>query len=81
MRYYRYIEPRDPVNDDFSPEIITLSEQDVLDSYWNYWYTNMCNKYGKETVNRDYTKNHCLQDWCVVHWAWQVEDHQGERDE
>lgn len=77
MRYYRYIEPRDPNNDDFSSEIVTLSEQEILDSYWDYWYTNMCEKFGKA----EYSKESCLKDWCAVHWAWLVEDHQGERDE
>jgi len=81
VKYYRYIEPKDPKNEDWSAEIVTLSEQEILDYYWNCWYTNMCEKFGKDTVDREYTKNHCLNDWCVVHWAWQVEDHQGERDE
>ena len=79
MRYYRYIESRDSANDDFSPKIVTLSEQEILDSYWDYWYTNMCNKYGKDTVDTEYTKSRCLQDWKVIHCAWEVEDHQGER--
>jgi len=81
VRYYRYIEPKDPKNKDWSAEIVTLSEQEILDYYWDSWYTNMCKKFGKNAVDREYTKNHCLKDWCVIHWAWQVEDHQGERNE
>ena len=81
MRYYRYIEPHDPTNDNFAPEIVTLSEQEILDYYWDYWYTGMCENFGKDTVDQEYTKDHCLKDWKAVHWAWQVEDHQGERNE
>jgi len=79
VRYYRYIEPRDPDNNDFSAKTVTISEQEILDYYWDYWYNAMCKKYGKETVDRDYSQDHCLLDWKTVHWAWEVEDHQGEK--
>jgi hypothetical protein len=78
VRYYRYNEPRDPENGDFKAKTVTLSEQEILD-YWDYWYTAMCKKYGRETVDREYTKRECIRDWMAVHWAWEVEDHQGER--
>jgi len=79
MRYYRYKEPS-VMNDDFSAEIVTLSEQEILDYYWDYWYSNMCNKFGEDIVDREYSKNYCLKDWCVAHRAWEVEDHQGETE-
>lgn len=77
MKYYRYIEPRDPARGNFSPEIVTMSEQEILDYYWDYWYTSMCEKFGKS----EYSKESCLRDWKTMHWAWEVEDHQGERIE
>jgi hypothetical protein len=79
MRYYRYIEPQDPENENFTTVTVTLSEQKILDYYWDYWYSAMCKKYGKENVDKDYDQDRCIQDWMTVHWAWEVEDHQGER--
>ena len=29
----------------------------------------MCKKFGKETVDSQYSKQDCIEDWCVVHWA------------
>jgi hypothetical protein len=79
VRYYRYNEPRDPQNEDFTVETVTLSEQEILDYYWDYWYDAMYKKYGRGIVDRDYSQDHCIRDWKTIHWAWQVEDHQGER--
>jgi hypothetical protein len=79
VRYYRYNEPRNPQNEDFRVETVTLSEQEILDYYWDYWYNAMCKKYGKEIVDRAYSQDHCIRDWKTIHWAWEVEDHQGER--
>lgn len=79
MRYYRYNEPKDPENEDFRAETVTLSEQEILDYYWDYWYNAMCEKHSKEIVDQEYTQKDCVRDWKAVHWAWEVEDHQGER--
>jgi len=75
IKYFRYIEPRDPTNDDFSSEIVTLSEQEILDTYWDYWYSKVCEKFGKS----EYSTKSCIKDWCAAHRAWRVENHQGER--
>jgi len=69
MRYYRYVEPRDPDNNDFSAETITLSEQEILDYYWDYWYHEIRKKYSTEMVDEGYSKQKCIQDWMTVHWA------------
>jgi len=79
MRYYRYIEPQDPENENFTTVTVTLSEQKIIDYYWDYCYRAMCKKYGKENVDKDYDQDRCIQGWMNVHWAWEVEDHQGER--
>jgi hypothetical protein len=34
----------------------------------------MCEKFGREVVDSDYTKQDCIDDWVVVHWAWEVDD-------
>jgi len=80
MRYFRYHEPRYPENDDWTRVTITVSEQQILDGYWDRWYTIMCEKFGKNVIDREYSKNHCLKDWCTLHRAWEVEDHQGETE-
>jgi hypothetical protein len=48
----------------------TLSEDDILNQYWNYWYGKMCEKFGKEHVDANYSKQDCIDDWTILHWAW-----------
>lgn len=47
----------------------TLSEEQILAIYWDYWYGQMCKKFGKEHVDANYTKQDCIDDWVIVHWA------------
>lgn len=47
----------------------TLSEEEILESYWWWWYPKMCEKFGAEYVDAQYTKQDCIDDWVVVHWA------------
>ena len=75
MKYYRYNKPKDSKNEDQTPVTVTLSEQEILDSYWDQWYTNMCIKFGKT----EYSTESCIRDWKTVHRAWEVEDCQSER--
>lgn len=49
-----------------------LSEQEIINQYWDYWYGRMCEKFGKEHVDANYTTQDCIDDWTVVHWAWEV---------
>lgn len=66
MKYYSFNE--------FDGEkgwVETLSEKEILDSYWDYWYNAMCKKYSKEVVDRDYSRQDCIDDWIIVHWAWE----------
>jgi hypothetical protein len=72
MRYWTYAEPTSET--DSTPVYHTMSDDDILDSYWGWWYSKMCEKFGKEVVDRDYTKQDCIDDWVVVHWAWEVKD-------
>lgn len=65
MKYFTIAWPDDNDNDRWE----TLSEQDILNQYWDYWYGKMCDKFGKEYVDMKYTKQDCIDDWCVIHWA------------
>ena len=44
-----------------------LSEEQILDYYWKYWSEKMRDKGQREEV---ITKENCIDDWAVVHWAW-----------
>ena len=48
----------------------TLSEDEIIKQYWPYWYGKMCEKFGKEHVDENYSHQDCIDDWTVVHWAW-----------
>lgn len=69
MQHYRFSEPRDPDNNDYTPVDITLSKQEVLDSYYEYWSTRML-KINKLPM---VTESNCIEDWLVIHWAWPVD--------
>ncbi len=55
-----------------NPVIEILTDDDIIAQYWNHWYDRMCKKFGKEVVDSNYTKEDCIYDWTVVHWAWEV---------
>lgn len=75
MRYFSYNEydPESPRADATGGYVETLSEDDIRKQYYPYWYGKMCEKFGKEHVDENYSFNDCLDDWQVVHWAWEVE--------
>jgi methanogenic corrinoid protein MtbC1 len=68
MRYYSTASMDESGND----IVETLSEEDIREQYYPYWYGKMCNKFGKEHVDANYCFEDCLVDWIVVHWAWEV---------
>ena len=68
MRYYSFNE-----FDEEKGWVTTLSEQEILDTYWDYWYNAMCKKFGQEVVDRDYSKQDCIDDFVIVNWAWESE--------
>ena len=74
MRYYSYNEydPESPLADASGGYVVTVSEEDVRRTYWPYWYGKMCERLGKEVVDRDYCFEDCLTDWETVNWAWLV---------
>jgi hypothetical protein len=71
MRYWSYNEQTASLD---GAVVVTVSEDEILDMYWAWWYSKMCEKFGPEVVYRDYTKQDCIDDWVVVHWAWEVKD-------
>jgi hypothetical protein len=67
MRYYSFAYPVDG-----EACVETMSEEDIRKEYYTWWYDKMCEKYGKEHVDATYSFEECLEDWVVVHWAWEV---------
>jgi hypothetical protein len=65
MKYYTICYP----NEHNETVWETLSEDEILADYWDYWYGKMCEKYGKEHVDATYSRHECIDDWCIVHWA------------
>jgi hypothetical protein len=49
-----------------------MSEDEIRKEYYPWWYGKMCEKYGKEHVDATYSFEECLEDWKIVHWAWEV---------
>lgn len=74
MRYFSYNEydPSSPLADASGGYVATMSEHEIRQQYWPYWYKKMCDKFGKEHVDNIYSFEECLEDWMVVHWAWEV---------
>lgn len=72
MRYYaQNVYDRDHPNLGY---VETKSEKEILDEYWPYWYEKMCEKFGKSFIDENYTTQHCIEDWSVVNWTWEVKD-------
>lgn len=66
MKYWTIVEPGD---DGSTPVYSTLSEEDILKEYFDYW-SNRMKSIGK---NNEITPDNCIYDWCVVHWAWETD--------
>jgi hypothetical protein len=73
MRYYCYNEydPDSPRANGTDGYVETLSEEEIRQRYWPYWYGKMCEKFGQEHVDANYCFEDCLTDWTVVNWAWE----------
>ena len=67
MRYWSFGYPDENDND----VVETWSEDDIREKYWPYWYGKMCEKFGKEHVDANYSFEDCVDDWTVVYWAWE----------
>jgi hypothetical protein len=66
MSYYTYVEP----DENNRPVYVTMSEDEILAEYWDSWRSRMIVKFGEEHFNATYSRHECIEDWCVIHWAW-----------
>ena len=64
MKYWTICYPSD------TNEVVyeTLSEQEIVAQYFNYW-SNQMKKVGKR---EEISAALCIEDWCIIHWAWET---------
>ena len=65
MKTFKYETP----NPDGSVETTVLTEDELIERYWDYWCEQM-RKVGKEDL---ISRENCIEDFIVVHWAWRIE--------
>ena len=70
MKHYAYIEPRAPGENDWTPVLVTVSEDDIIREYWPYWSGEMRRNNAPSTV---ITAQNCIRDWIVVNYAIEVD--------
>lgn len=71
MRYFSYHEYYENPN---TNTVVTMSEEEIREGYYDWWYEKMCKKFGKERVDENYSFEECLEDWKITHYAWEVND-------
>lgn len=66
MKTYRYVE----LGTEEEPYFITMSEQEIIDTYWSYWLAAMMRAFpdGSELITRE----NCIDDYVAVHWATEI---------
>ena len=64
MKLYEIAYPDENDND----IVEVLTEDEIIASYWEYWSGKM-KEIGREA---EATRERCIDDWCVIHWAVEV---------
>ena len=71
MRYFSYDELVEPGE---GTCVVTVSEDDIRKEFYPSWYERMCQKYGKEEVDKNWSFEECLEDWVTTYCAWSAND-------
>jgi hypothetical protein len=68
MRYWSFADYTIDANNQMIPEVVTLSESEILIQYWDYWCSRMI------AVNKQHliTKENCVTDWVICNMAWET---------
>ena len=61
MKLYEIAYPDENNND----IVEVLTEDEIIAQYWEYWSGKM-KEIGREA---DITRERCIEDWSVIHWA------------
>ncbi len=78
MRYYCYNEPLMQTDAHgvcivVGNTVVTVSEEDIRRDYYPTWYAQMCDKFGQSQVDAHWQFEDFLDEWVVVHWAWDAQ--------
>jgi hypothetical protein len=46
-----------------------ITEEEIIARYWSWWSESMSKKYGSNS--KLINKENCINDWVLVHWAWE----------
>jgi hypothetical protein len=66
MKYYTIVYPDMTESGQEYDHWETLSEKEILNQYWVYWFTKMIQA---KRPDFELTSENCINDWCIVHWA------------
>ena len=56
---------------EFGQDVVeTWTEDQIIESYYKYWSTKMI----ENSLNSEISRERCIEDWCVVHWAWECKE-------
>lgn len=71
MKTYEWVEPfySDDSNT-YGISVRRLTENEILKYYWATWYKLMIKKF--KTENEFFTKEECIKDFVVIHWATEI---------
>ncbi len=64
MKLYEIAYPDENNND----IVEILTEDEIIEQYYTYWSTKMIQNCPGEPITRE----RCIEDWCIVHWATEV---------
>ena len=67
MRYWSY----NDWNEQGDNYVITLSEKEIIEQYYPYWFGRMSEKYTPEFVTKNFCELDCIDDWVAINWAWE----------
>ena len=66
MKYYTICYPDENTLGQEYTQWEALSEKEIIEQYWVYWFTKMINN---QQPTEELTTERCIEDWCIVHWA------------
>jgi hypothetical protein len=49
---------------------VRITEKDIYDTYYDYWSGEMLKAHKSPMI----TEENFLEDFCVVHWAWEIKE-------
>jgi hypothetical protein len=52
--------------------VCEITELEIIDSFYEYWYSRMIKKYSTEELEKMDLKGLCIKDWVANNWAWEV---------